>query len=188
MIERPTIGDKAVFPNDLGKTYALMEIVEGDSFHVERGPEGTVMSWPHLIFRELLLFLAVFVVITGVSLMVDAPLEEPANPFHPPNPAKAPWYFVGLQEMVSHSAFFGGVFIPLVGMLLLLVLPYLDRSPKGIGVWFSRERKVAVILFTIFVLAVVVPIVIGLYMRGPNWSFYWPWERWPSISQTSDGL
>ena len=74
-----------------------MGLVEGDSFRVERDPENTVMSYPHLIVRELLLFLMVFIVILGVSMIFNAPLEEPANALHSTNPAKAPWYFVGIQ-------------------------------------------------------------------------------------------
>ena len=176
-----------IFPRDPDKTYGLMEIVEGTSFHIDRGPEDTEMSWPHLVLRELVLFLIVFIAILIVSLIFNAPLEEPANPFHPPNPAKAPWYFVGLQELVSHSAFIGGILFPFLVVVFLLFLPYLDRDPKGVGVWFSRERMLANILFTIFILAVIVPILIGQYMRGPNWGFYWPWEEWPKITTLMTG-
>ncbi len=168
-----------IFPKDPDKTYALMEIVEGTSLQVDRGPEETVLSWPNLVLRELLLFLVVFIVIIGLSLVFNAPLEEPANPLHPPNPAKAPWYFVGIQELVSYSAFWGGILLPGLVMLLLVFLPYLDRDPRGAGVWFSRYRRKANALFFLFVLAVVVPILVGHYLRGPNWQAYWPWEEWP---------
>lgn len=174
-------GREEIFPKDPDKTYALMEVVEGASFQVEKGPEDTVMSWPYLVLRELLLFLIVFILIIGLSLVFNAPLEEPANPLHPPNPAKAPWYFVGIQELVSYSAFWGGILLPAVVMILLTFLPYLDRHPRGVGVWFSRYRKKANLLFFVFVLAVVIPILVGQYLRGPNWQFYWPWEQWPEI-------
>jgi menaquinol-cytochrome c reductase cytochrome b/c subunit len=176
-----------IFPKDPNKTYALMEIVEGSSFHVEKGPEHTVLSWPHLVLRELVLFLLVFAVIVGFSMVFDAPLEEPANPLHPPNPAKAPWYFVGIQELVSYSAFLGGILVPALVMVVLLFLPYLDRDPRGVGVWFSRHRRKANLLFCAFVLAVVVPILVGQYLRGPNWEFYWPWEEWPQVSTLKEG-
>jgi quinol-cytochrome oxidoreductase complex cytochrome b subunit len=180
--------DKAeIFPKDPNKTYALMEIVKGSSLQVDKGPEQTVLTWPHLVLRELLLFLVVFIVIVGLAMVFDAPLEEPANPLHPPNPAKAPWYFVGIQEWVSYSAFLGGILVPALVMVILLFLPYLDRHPKGVGVWFSRHRRKANLLFCAFVLAVVVPILVGQYLRGPNWEFYWPWEEWPKVSTLAEG-
>ncbi len=164
-----------IFPRDPNKTYSLMTIVDGDSFQVEHGPDNTLQSWPHLMVRELLLFLLVFVVILGVSLLFNAPLEEAANPLHSTNPAKAPWYFVGIQELVSYSAFLGGIVAPVLIVLTLLLLPYLDRNPKGVGVWFSADRKLATILFTVFVIAMIILILIGQFVRGPNWGLYWPW-------------
>ena len=162
-------------PRDPNKTYSLMAIVEGESLAVERAPEDTVQTWPHLMVRELLVFLVVFVAILGASLVFDAPLEEPANALHSPNPAKAPWYFVGIQELVSYSALLGGIVAPTLIALALLLLPYLDRNPKGTGVWFSPERRRAVVAFTVFVVAMVVLVVIGQFLRGPNWTFQWPW-------------
>ncbi|MDD2733837.1 MAG: menaquinol oxidoreductase [Desulfuromonadaceae bacterium] len=164
-----------IFPRDPNKTYSLMTIVDGDSFQVEHGPDDTLLSWPHLMVRELLLFLLVFVVILGVSLLFNAPLEEAANPLHSTNPAKAPWYFVGIQELVSYSAFLGGIVAPVLIVLSLLLLPYLDRNPKGVGVWFSADRKLATFLFSIFVIAMIILILIGQFVRGPNWALYWPW-------------
>ena len=164
-----------IFPRDPNKTYSLMAIVEGGTFNVEKGPEDTLQSWPHLMVRELLLFLLVLVVILGVSLLFNAPLEEAANPLHSTNPAKAPWYFVGIQELVSYSAFLGGIVAPAVIVFSLLLLPYLDRNPQGTGVWFSSHRKVAITLFTLFVISMIVLILIGQFVRGPNWGLYWPW-------------
>ena len=172
----PAVEREEIFPRDPDKTYSLMAIVEGESFQVEKGPEDTVQSWPHLVVRELLLFLVVFVVILGVSLVFNAPLEEAANPLHSTNPAKAPWYFVGIQELVSYSAFLGGIVVPAFIVLGLLFLPYLDRNPKGTGVWFSRDRIFATFLFTVFVITMVVLILIGQFLRGPNWHLYWPWS------------
>ena len=169
------IEQEEIFPRDPNKTYSLMTIVEGDSFQVEQGPDTTLQSWPHLMVRELLLFLLVGIVILGVSLVFNAPLEEAANPLHSTNPAKAPWYFVGIQELVSYSAFLGGIVAPVLIVLSLLLLPYLDRSPKGTGIWFSRDRKIATTMFTLFVIAMVLLILIGQFVRGPNWGLYWPW-------------
>ena len=166
---------KELFPKDPNKTYSLMGLVDGDSIRVERGPENTVMSYPHLLVRELLLFLVVFIVILGVSMVFNAPLEEPANALHSTNPAKAPWYFVGIQELVSYSAFVGGILVPGVIILSLLLLPYLDRNPRGIGVWFSGTRKFGIVMFSLFVIAMVVFFLIGEFLRGPNWIIYWPW-------------
>jgi len=169
-------GNEAIFPRDPDKTYSLMAIVEGETFQVEKGPDNTLQSWPHLMVRELLLLLAVCLVILCVSLVFNAPLEEAANPLHSTNPAKAPWYFVGIQELVSYSAFLGGIVIPALMVLSLLFLPYLDRNPKGTGVWFSKDRRVATLLFTVFVVAMVVLILIGQFVRGPNWVLNWPWS------------
>ena len=94
------------------KTYGLMELARGTTPQVGRNPEDEVFAWPHLVFRELLLFLFVVAVVLVLAIFWNAPLEELANPIHPPNPAKAPWYFLGLQELVSYSAFWGGVVVP----------------------------------------------------------------------------
>jgi quinol-cytochrome oxidoreductase complex cytochrome b subunit len=93
---------------------------------------------------------------------------------HPPNPAKAPWYFLGLQELVSYSAFWGGVGIPTLEVIILLLVPYLDRKPFGVGVWFSKDRLLANTLFITFALVNVVLVVIGTFFRGPNWAFVSP--------------
>jgi quinol-cytochrome oxidoreductase complex cytochrome b subunit len=110
-----------------------------------------------------------------VSLLFNAPLEQPVNIMHPPNPAKAPWYFLGLQEMVSYSAFWGGVGIPTIEVLILLLVPYVDRKNAGVGRWFARERLLANSLFVTFVVVNLVLIVIGTFFRGPNWEFVSPW-------------
>ncbi len=158
------------------KTYGLMELARGTTPAVGINPEDEVFTWPNLVFREILLFMATTAVVLVLAIFWNAPLEEIANPVHPPNPAKAPWYFLGLQELVAYSAFWGGVVVPGLLVTALVVLPYLDRQRKGIGVWFSRERKVAITIFSICVAAAVILTVIGTAFRGPNWAFQLPWK------------
>ena len=124
---------------------------------------------------ELFCFSVTVLVVLLVALLFAAPLEAPADPTHPPNPSKAPWYFLGLQEMVSYSAFWGGVGIPTLFVLGLLAVPYLDRGRLGTGVWFSRHRLLANTLFALFLIVNLVLIVIGTFFRGPNWSLVVPW-------------
>jgi quinol-cytochrome oxidoreductase complex cytochrome b subunit len=113
--------------------------VRGPITKVGNVPDRSRFSWPSLFQAELLVFVITVAGILLVSLFFNAPLEEPVNVMHPPNPAKAPWYFLGLQEMVSYSAFWGGVGIPTVEVLILLLVPYIDRKLVGVGKWFAKE-------------------------------------------------
>ncbi len=142
---------------------------------VEVDPDDEVMAWPHLLYRELLLLVLVLVVLHVVSLILNAPLEEIADPTRTPNPAKAPWYFLGLQELVHYSAFIGGVLVPALVVLLLVLVPYLDPAPRGVGIWFAPERRWANWTFAALALATVLLTLIGTYFRGPNWAWVWPW-------------
>lgn len=139
------------------------------------GATTYVLAWPHVLLRLLLVLQGTLIMVIIPSLLWDAPLLEIANPAHPPNPSKAPWYFLGLQEMVAHSAFWGGFFIPTVLALLLLTLPYFDHNPRGAGRWFSRDRRVALGLFAFCLFTLALLTVIGLWFRGPNWAWQWPW-------------
>jgi quinol-cytochrome oxidoreductase complex cytochrome b subunit len=139
------------------------------------GPVRRVPTWPHLLFRELLVLVLVLVVVHAAALFFDAPLEEIANAARTPNPAKAPWYFLGLQELVHYGALFGGVVVPTAMILALVLLPYVDRRGGGVGVWFAAERRVANTVFALLAVAVVVLTVIGTFFRGPNWAWVWPW-------------
>jgi len=142
---------------------------------VEADPDEEVMAWPHLLYRELLLLLAVLVALHVVALLVNAPLEELADPTRTPNPAKAPWYFLGLQELVHYSAFIGGVLVPTIIVLMLSVVPFLDPTPRGVGVWFAPERRTANWIFGVLAGIAVLLTIIGTWFRGPNWSWIWPW-------------
>ncbi|MBN2369743.1 MAG: cytochrome b N-terminal domain-containing protein [Vicinamibacteria bacterium] len=140
------------------------------------GDRRTLPSWPYLLFLEMLVLLLVLTLLNVAALLFDAPLEEIANAARTPNPAKAPWYFLGLQELVHHSAFVGGVLVPAGAVMVLLFIPYLDVAPRGTGVWFSRERRIANTLFGIAVMAAVILTIIGTFLRGPNWRWVWPWS------------
>jgi quinol-cytochrome oxidoreductase complex cytochrome b subunit len=156
------------------KTYGLMEVVTGkpifETISMEE-EEDTVFSYPYAFFREGIALLATVTTVMAVSLFWQAPLEELANPAKTPNPAKAPWYFLGLQELVSHSALLGGVIVPGLAVLLLLAIPYIDKNPSR----RPADRKWAIRAFTIFVVVNVVLIVVGTLFRGPGWAFVPPW-------------
>ncbi len=161
------------------RTFGVLGMVRGP-FNgpfkkVGNTPDNTVYSWPNLFVAELFCFALAVLVVLVAALLINAPLEAPADPTHPPNPSKAPWYFLGLQEMVSYSAFWGGVGIPALFVIGLLLLPYLDRSQGGVGVWFSRHRILANSLFVLFLLVNLVLIIVGTFFRGPNWSLVVPW-------------
>ena len=187
-LSRPDEGGDTVHQIELtqlpsSKTYGLMELARGTTPQVGRNPEDEVFAWPHLIFRELLLFLLVLAAVLFLAVFWNAPLEEIANPIHPPNPAKAPWYFLGLQELVSYSAFWGGVVVPGLLITALVLLPYMDRNRKGVGDWFARERLVANTIFTLCLVIAIVLTIIGTFFRGPNWSWQNPFKKPPAITE-----
>ncbi|NNL14813.1 MAG: cytochrome bc complex cytochrome b subunit [Acidimicrobiia bacterium] len=158
------------------KSYGLMALTEATTPHVGSDPEEEVFSWPHLLMREILLFAGTFGVVLLLAILFNAPLEEVANPVHPPNPAKAPWYFLALQELVAHSAFLGGVLVPGLLVALLIAVPFLDRSRSKGGQWFAGDRRTANTVFVVVLVAFVVLTVVATYFRGPNWDWIWPWQ------------
>jgi quinol-cytochrome oxidoreductase complex cytochrome b subunit len=174
-LSRPQPAEAAAKPMVYKKVvYGLQGFVRGPFTKVGNVPDDSVYSWPNLLLSELFVFVLTVSVILVVSLLFNAPLEQPVNVMHPPNPAKAPWYFLGLQEMVSYSAFWGGIGIPGLMVALLLGVPYLDRNPKGVGRWFAKERLLANTLFLTLVTLNVIFIIIGTFFRGPNWTFVSP--------------
>ena len=156
------------------RRFSLQGIVRGTVVKVDKLNPDTVFSWPNLLIAELFVLLLTIAGVMAVSLFFNAPLEQPVNVMHPPNPAKAPWYFLGLQEQVSYSAFWGGIGVPGIELLLLVLLPYFDRGKAGVGRWFARQRLLANSLFLICVIANVILIVIGTFFRGANWQFVSP--------------
>ena len=225
-----------------------MAVVRGKSPHTGLNVDETVSSWPYLLRAEVLVFMATMFVCVALGLFFDAPLRELANPSIPENPAKAPWYFLGLQEMVAYSALVGGIIVPAVVVVGLALIPYLDREKEPSGVWFSgakgrrtalmsvlfatvtavasvaipvkfgwlrnwfpdiaqlfiiifnpgslltaayavwsiyviqktkSTRLGAIALFTCFLVGFVILTYVGVYLRGPNWDFYWSKADWP---------
>jgi quinol-cytochrome oxidoreductase complex cytochrome b subunit len=137
--------------------------------------EDTVMVWPHLLVRHAVAALAVLLIVMVVSLLFDAPLREIANPTITPNPEKAPWYFAALQELLAHfHPLVAGVLVPGAIIGGLMALPYLDRNPQ----LAPQARRVARVVFTIFLVVWIVLTLIGFAFRGPNWSWVWPWNEW----------
>ncbi len=143
--------------------------------HVKAHDDDTVMTFPEGLFRAAVAVEVLALILVAIALLWDAPLEGLADPTVTPNPAKAPWYFLGLQEMVSYSAFWGGVGVPGIFVVLLLLVPYIDRGAAGVGKWFARERLLANTIFLTLVLVNVMFIIIGTFFRGPNWSMVLPW-------------
>ena len=167
---------KESFAPGVRRTYGLMELVRGTCPQVDKGPYNFIFTWPHLLRAEMVAFLLSTALVLVLSF-IDAPLEEQINAIKPPNPSKAPWYFLGLQEMVAYDAFWGGVGIPGLIVVGLMLIPYLDRNPNGEGVWFHRSRYLAIFFYTAFMTWQGLLIIIGVYFRGANWGWIWPWTE-----------
>ena len=167
-----------VFPRSSKKTYGLMELVKGTSTSVEKEPEDTTFSWPHLFYIEFLVVLGVVALLLFLSLYVGAPLEEEASRDTTPNPMKAPWYFLGLQELlVFFDPWIAGVGIPVLIIIGLMLIPFLDLNRKGRGYYTFSERKFAISSYSFGMALWFVFIVIGVWFRGLDWNWYWPWEN-----------
>lgn len=137
--------------------------------------DDSVMVWPHLLVRHAVAALAILLIVLILGVLFDAPLKEIANPSVTPNPEKAPWYFVALQELLSHfHPLVAGVLVPTAIIGGLAVLPYIDRSPFR----SPRFRRVAVFTFTAFLVIWIVLTLVGFAFRGPNWGWVWPWQEW----------
>jgi len=142
--------------------------------------EDKVHVWPYLTRIEFLTLLICMVVMLVWSITLDAPLEEPANPTNTPNPSKAPWYFLGLQEMLVYfDPWMAGVVLPSLIIVGLMVIPYIDINPLGNGYYTFRERAFAISVFLFgFLVLWVSLIILGTFMRGPGWNLFLPWEIW----------
>ncbi len=143
--------------------------------------KGKVHVWPYLLRIELLSALAISILLIAWSLCLDAPLEEQANPTITPNPAKAPWYFLGLQEMLVYfDPWIAGVGLPVLIIFGLMCMPYIDPNRDHVGYYTFRDRKWSISIFCFGWFLWVALIIIGTFMRGPGWMWFWPWEKWDS--------
>ncbi|HET7705550.1 MAG TPA: hypothetical protein VFM36_05645 [Thermoanaerobaculia bacterium] len=139
-----------------------------------------LFTWPDLVYTELLCMILLTIVMIVWSIGLRAPLEEAANPTSSPNPAKAPWYFLGLQEMLVYfDPWLAGVVLPTLIIVGLMAIPYIDTNPRGNGYYSFKERKweIGIFLYGFLVLWSFL-IITGTFLRGPNWNFYGPYEYW----------
>lgn len=157
-------------------------LIEAGDVPVEARPENRekVWSWPNLVYTELFVIIAGTAFLIVWAILFKAPLEEPANPTWAPNPAKAPWYFLGLQEMLVYfDPWMAGVILPGLIVVGLIAIPYIDTNPKGNGYYCFKDRKMAISLFLYGWLVLwFYLIIVGTFLRGPNWTFYGPFEYW----------
>lgn len=176
----PDIPPEGAGPEDAPtKSFGLMAVVAEQTPATDREIENLVPSWPRVFRLEAILTMLVLLVTVSLALMMDAPLSEQANPGVPENPAKAPWYFLALQELVSYSAFGGGIVIPGVIMIGLLLIPYLEREEEDVGIWFSgpRGRRIAAVSA---VYAAAVGLAVLAFTVGCGWLRDWL----PDLTQT----
>ena len=142
--------------------------------------EREVHTWPYLMRTEFLAAIIVTIILTVWSITLNAPLEEPSNPNVTMNPAKAPWYFLGLQEMLVYfDPWIAGVLMPTLIIVGLMVIPYIDANPLGNGYYTYKQRRFAIWTFSIgFIGMWVLMIMIGTFIRGPGWMWFWPTQTW----------
>jgi len=167
------LGMKKAYIND-------ERIDKGDKPLEYHDPEDKVLVWPDLVYIELIALILFMVFLIVWSILVAAPLEEPANPAATPNPSKAPWYFLGLQEMLVYfDPWIAGILFPMMIIIGMCAIPYMDINTKGDGYYSFKERRVGVFIFMYGWLVLwVYLIIIGTFFRGPNWNFFGPFEYW----------
>jgi menaquinol-cytochrome c reductase cytochrome b/c subunit len=152
----------------------LLAVVKPEAIQkVERQPMDRVNVWPHLMAAEFVSLLIITAVLTFFSVAVDAPLRDLANFNQTPNPSKAPWYFLGLQELLRYfHPQVAGVTIPTVIIIALFAAPFIDRNPST----RPDDRKLAIVLFSFFMLTFATLTIIGMFFRGPGFNFTFPWQ------------
>ena len=163
------------------KAYRNDELIEqGEPTFEKSESEDRIFTWPDLVFSEFICMVILTVGMVIWSIVLQAPLEEPANSSVAPNPSKAPWYFLGLQEMLVYfDPWMAGVVLPSLIIVGLMAIPYIDKNPKGNGYYTFKERQVEIFLFLFgFLILWCELIIIGTFMRGPNWNFFGPFEYW----------
>jgi Ca2+/Na+ antiporter len=166
--------------------YSMREAVRNDQRLaagedvIEKQESDRVWVWPDLVYTELICLIVCTAVLVVWSIGLEAPIEQPANPAATPNPSKAPWYFLGLQEMLVYfDPWLAGVVLPSLIIVGLMAIPYVDTNPKGNGYYTFVERKAEITIFLFgFVVLWSSLIVLGTFLRGPNWNFFGPFEYW----------
>jgi len=158
-----------------GETHRLLAMVPPEGIQrAEPRQEDKVNVWPHLLIREAVAAFAMFAFVTVFSVLVNAPLREVANSNLTPNPSKAPWYFLGLQELLRYfHPMVAGVTIPGLALLALGATPYFDKNPS----MRPENRKLAILLFTMFLMFWAVLVLNGSFFRGPGFNWVWPWQE-----------
>ena len=160
--------------------YNDKQIDQGGITYEKTESDEKLFTWPDLVYTEMLCMIALTIVMVVWSVGLRAPLEEAANPNVSPNPAKAPWYFLGLQEMLVYfDPWLAGVVLPTLIIVGLMAIPYIDTNPRGNGYYSFKERKweIGVFLYGFLVLWSFL-IITGTFLRGPNWNFFGPYEYW----------
>ena len=155
------------------RTQRLLTVVKAGAIQqVKTEPQDKVSTWPHLLAIEFVALLAILGILTLMSIFIDAPLLEFANFNEQPNPSKAPWYFLGLQELLAYfDPQVAGVLIPTFGLIGLAVIPYVDRNPSV----RPSDRKLAIMIFTVFFMGSSMLTIFGSFFRGPGFNFVFPW-------------
>jgi len=143
-------------------------------------PNDKVLVWPDLVYVELISLIIASAFLLVWSIGLPAPIEEPANPTESPNPAKAPWYFLGLQEMLVYfDPWMAGVVMPSLIIVALMAMPFIDRNPENSGFFSYKRRRLGISLFMFGWLVLwIMLIIVGTFLRGPNWNFFGPFEYW----------
>jgi len=146
----------------------------------ESGADDKVLVWPDLVYIEMIALILCTALLVVWAVILPAPLEQPADPNIAPNPAKAPWYFLGLQEMLVYfDPWLAGVIFPGLIIVGLIAIPFMDKNPRGNGYYTFKERPFAISTFLFgFVILWVILIIFGTFLRGPNWNFFGPYEYW----------
>ena len=166
--------DEVDFAPEVKVTQRLLTVVKAKPIQKAASePVDKVNTWPHLMLPEFVALMAMTAFLILLSAILQAPLLEEANPNVTPNPAKAPWYFLGLQELLSYwDPQIAGVMIPLVlGLVLWMAFPYIDRNPET----HPSKRKFAIMFYTFFLAGAGVLTIIGVLFRGPGWNWTYPW-------------
>jgi menaquinol-cytochrome c reductase cytochrome b/c subunit len=158
-----------------GETHRLLAMVPPEGIQrTEARQEDKVNVWPHLLLREAVAAFAMFAFVTVFSMVVNAPLRELANSNLTPNPSKAPWYFLGLQELLRYfHPMVAGVTIPGIALLALMATPYFDKNPS----MRPENRKLAILMFTMFLMFWAILVLAGSFFRGPSFEWVWPWTE-----------